>query len=313
MIRKSPSNADNSQLCGGFFAKIADHIFFLRPLLILPIWAPLLLGYYAAGGRGVDMDFIILLVLGILLGGGIYGINQLYDVEGDRLNRKNLPLALGLISRTAAWAITLFCSVGTLIVAGLLGPITALLTALGLAMGILYSHPKWRLKDRPWHALLLNALGHGALVYVIGWSTADTLKWITLLRMLPYAFAYGGVYMATTIPDIKGDSIVGKRTVSVVFGERIGAAIAFMAIAVATVSSLFLSEPAIFLTGLFSAPFYIYAAIKGGSRYVAANKVAVLLLNLWVCFYLYFYIVVLVLVVAMSRIYYANRLKIRYP
>jgi len=66
-------------------------------------------------------------------------------------------------------------------------------------------------------------------------------------------------------------------------------------------------------TGYCRDEFYIYAAIKGGSRYVAANKVAVLLLNLWVCFYLYFYIVVLVLVVAMSRIYYANRLKIRYP
>jgi len=298
---------------GGFLTRIIDHIFFLRPLLILPIWAPLLLGYWAAGGRGLDIVFLQLLLLGILLGGGIYGINQLYDVEGDRLNRKNLPLALGLVSRPAAWVITLLCDIGVLVTAGFLGPVTAILTAVGVAMGILYSHPRWRLKDKPWAALALNAIGHGALVYVIGWSSIGILKWAILLRMIPYALAFGGVYLATTIPDADGDIATGKRTLAFAWGETRTVVLAFALIIAASVSSVFLSEPAVFLTGLFSSPFYIYAAIKGGKRYVTANKAAVLLLNLCICFYIFPYIAVLVLSVVLSRLYYSLRLKVRYP
>ncbi|RKZ31240.1 hypothetical protein DRQ36_02780 [bacterium] len=297
----------------GFLTRIFDHIFFLRPLLILPIWAPLLLGYWAAGGRGLDIIFLRLLLLGILLGGSIYGINQLYDVEGDRLNRKNLPLALGFVSRPAAWVITLLCDIGALVVAGFLGPITAILAAIGVAMGILYSHPRWRFKDKPWAALALNAIGHGALVYVIGWSSIGIFSWAIFLRMIPYALAYGGVYLVTTVPDAEGDIATGKRTLTVICGETRTVALAYILIIAASISSIFLSEPAIYLTGLFSAPFYIYAAIKGGRNYVTANKVAVLVLNLCICFYIFQYIIFLAIIVIFSRIYYSVRLKIRYP
>jgi len=303
----------NKNKKSGVFAGIFDHIFFLRPLLILPIWAPLLLGYVAAGGSGLDLVFIKLLLLGLFLGGGIYGLNQIFDIEGDRLNRKNLPIALGHVSIPAAWAMTIFFDVAALATAIWIGIMPAAFTVVGVLFGFLYSHPKFRFKDKPWQAVLLNALGHGTLVYVIGWSSIDILKLEILYRVLPYALAFAGVYLATTIPDISGDRAVGKRTLAVLKGEKYTTILSFALIGVATLGSIFIKEPAVFLTGLFSIPFYIYAAIKGGRHFVTANKVAVLLLNLWICFYAITYILVLVIIIVASRIYYTTRLKVRYP
>ena len=269
----------------GIIAKVFDHIFFLRPLLLLPIWAPLFLGYTAAGGSGLEFIVVKLLALGFFLGGGIYGLNQIYDIEGDRINKKNLPLSLNLVSKHAAWAITIFCDIAAIAAGIWTGFFPAIFTTIGVVLGVLYSHPKFRFKDHPWLALVLNAIGHGALVYVIGWSAINVLKWEILYRMLPYAVAYAGVYVATTIPDLAGDRLVGKNTLAVAKGEKKASIIALALIGIASIGSIFLKEPAIFLTGLFSAPFYVYATVKSGNRFVSANKIAVLLLNLWVCFY----------------------------
>lgn len=304
---------ENKPKRGGLITGVFDHLFFLRPLLILPIWAPLLLGYVAGGGSGLDLTFVQLLLLGLFLGGGIYGINQIYDIEGDRINRKNLPLSLGIVSPRAAWAITVFCDFAAIAVALWIDPITAILTAIGVFMGFLYSHPKFRFKDNPWLSIVLNGIGHGALVYVIGWSSINNLQWQVLYRMLPYALAYAGVYIATTIPDIQGDRATGKHTIAVEKGEKNATIKSFILIGIATIGSIFIEEPAVFLTGLFSAPFYIYAAVKGGKRFVKANKVAVLLMNLWVCFYAFPYIIVLIVVIVMSRLYYSMRLNTKYP
>ena len=178
------------------------------------------MGYVAVGGSGLDLVFIKLLLLGIFLGGGIYGLNQIYDIEGDRINRKNLPLSLGLVSPGMAWGITVFCDIAAIAMGFMITPITGILTAVGVFMGFLYSHPKFRFKDSPWHSVLLNGFGHGALIYAIGWSSIDNLQWQVLYRMLPYAMAFAGVYIATTIPDIVGDRATGKITLAVAKGAK---------------------------------------------------------------------------------------------
>ena len=298
---------------GGFLARIFDHIFFFRPLLILPVWAPLLLGYWASGGREFDLRYPLLLILGFFLGGWIYGLNQIYDVEGDRINRKNLPLSRGLVSEKAAWAISIVSLIIAIAAGFYIGIWTGIFTTIGCAMGFLYSHPIFRFKDKPWHALLLNGFGHGSLVYVIGWSAGGGLEWMVLLRMLPYALAFAGVYIATTIPDIAGDRMTKKRTLAVSIGEKRASIYALLFIALGSISGIFLSEPALLLTGLFAAPLYIHAFIKGGERFVTANKVAVLLLNVWICFYIFSYFVVLLVIILGSRMFNSNRMGVKYP
>ncbi|MCK5833915.1 UbiA family prenyltransferase [bacterium] len=293
--------------------RVLDHLFFFRPLLILPIWAPLLLGYWASGGRESECGYPFLLVLGFFLGGWIYGLNQIYDIEGDRINRKNLPLALGLMGVNSAWIMTIASALLALATGFFISIWTGLFTLVGLFMGYLYSHPRFGYKDKPWPALILNGAGHGALVYIIGWCSGGRLDWMLLLRMLPYALAFSGVYIATAIPDIAGDRITKKNTVAVIWGEKKSAIISLVLIILASVSGVFLWEPALFLTGLVALPFYIYALSKGGTAFVRANKVAVLFLNLWICFYVFSYFLFLLVVIIGSRFYYSKRLGVKYP
>lgn len=240
-------------------------------------------------------------------------MNQIYDIEGDRLNRKNLPLPLGLVSMKMAWIMTISSAVLALGVAFSLGIVTGVLTLFGLILGVLYSHPKWNLKSKPVPAILFNGLGHGSLVYLIGWSSVNLLRWESLYRMLPYAFAYGGVYLITTIPDIEGDRFVGKRTLAVVWGERRTQIIAFALIVLSTVAGYYMKERAVFLTGIFSAPFYAYSAIMRGRAYLRANAVAVLLLNFWIWwFFVIPYIPIMILVLIVARIYYKKRFGVNY-
>jgi len=297
----------------GLLARLMDHLFFLRPLLILPIWAPLFLGYWASGGRGLDIEYLILLFLGIFLGGAIYGLNQIYDIEGDKINDKNLSLSLNLISPKAAWVISIISAILSIGLAALINIWLVLMVILGLLFGVLYSHPKFKLKDKPWGGMIINGLGHGALIYLMGWISASPLKWGSLLRALPYAIAFAGVYLATTIPDFKGDSITGKKTLAVSVGPSKAALLAVILICIASITGGFLREPALLLTGLFSFPFYIYATIKNHDKFNLANKIAVLMLNIWICFYLFHYIVPLAIVVVGSRFYYKLRLGLKYP
>lgn len=279
----------------------------------MPIWAPLLLGYWAAGGRETDLKYPLLLLFGLCLGGWVYGLNQIFDIEGDRINRKNLPLPLGLVTLKSAWAISIASAGLAAVIGFLLGIFTGVFVLLGLAMGYFYSHPRFRFKDKAWPALILNGLGHGSLVYLIGWAAGGPLAWMMLIRMLPYALAYAGVYIATAIPDIEGDRATGKNTLAVELGGKRSIQIALGLIGIGSISGILLSEPALFLTGLFALPFYIAVFIRKEDNFVRANQIAVLLLNIWICFYIFSYFIVLLAVIILSRLYYTKRIGVNYP
>ena len=79
----------------------------------------------------------------------IVGINQLYDVEVDRINKPFLPIAAGELSPAKAKLILAACAVtGPLIVLKLYPPLIVGLYAFGTFMGTAYSVPPFRLKSR---------------------------------------------------------------------------------------------------------------------------------------------------------------------
>lgn len=105
-------------------------------------------------------------LLCVLAGNGyIVGINQICDLEIDRINKPWLPVAAGRISIANG---ALYCAaLGTL---GLLGawttldPLIASLYTIGLAIGTAYSAPPFRLKRNPVAAMLCIAIVRGVLL-----------------------------------------------------------------------------------------------------------------------------------------------------
>ena len=79
----------------------------------------------------------------------IVGINQLYDVEVDKVNKPFLPIAAGELSpATAKLLLAAFAVTGPAIVATQFSPLILQLYALGTFAGTAYSVPPFKLKAR---------------------------------------------------------------------------------------------------------------------------------------------------------------------
>merc|ERR1719424_1507534 len=105
-------------------------------------------------------------VLALLLGNlFIVGINQIYDVEIDQINKPFLPVAAGRISPKMAWALVLGSgAAGLAVVKAVFSPLIFWLYLFGTTVGGLYSVPPFQLKRFPLAAGLTIATCRGFLL-----------------------------------------------------------------------------------------------------------------------------------------------------
>ncbi|KAH7661829.1 UbiA prenyltransferase family protein [Dioscorea alata] len=105
-------------------------------------------------------------LIALICGNGyIVGINQIYDIGIDKVNKPYLPIAAGDLSVQSAWLLVLlFAAAGLLIVGWNFGPFISSLYCLGLFLGTIYSVPPFRLKRYPVAAFLIIATVRGFLL-----------------------------------------------------------------------------------------------------------------------------------------------------
>ncbi|XRB24792.1 homogentisate solanesyltransferase [Pseudoscourfieldia marina] len=102
----------------------------------------------------------------LLCGNGyIVGINQIYDVNIDAVNKPFLPVASGELSKAKAWVLCLgFAAAGMAAVLLNYGTLISALYAFGLFIGWAYSVPPLRLKRSAFLAFLCIATVRGFLL-----------------------------------------------------------------------------------------------------------------------------------------------------
>jgi homogentisate phytyltransferase/homogentisate geranylgeranyltransferase len=185
----------------------------------------------AAGGVG---DLLATLVAGLTVNIAIVGVNQLTDVEIDRVNKPFLPIAAGELSPAAARVIVVVCTLLPLAMALTQGAIETGAVAAGLAVGALYSLPPFRLKRFP-VAASLCITGVRSLVVNLGvyWHFAGDISppvWALCLFVLPFSFA---IAVLKDVPDLEGDRRFSIRTFTVRLGAQRVFAIGLAALAIA--------------------------------------------------------------------------------
>jgi homogentisate phytyltransferase / homogentisate geranylgeranyltransferase len=194
---------------------------FARPHTIIGT-ALSVVGLYAIseGARGVP-DLAATLLVGLMVNIAIVGVNQITDVEIDRINKPWLPIAAGELSLPGARAIVIVCTVVPLMLAVTQGAVETVAVAAGLAVGALYSLPPFRLKRFP-VAASLCITGVRSLVVNLGvyWHFAGEIAppvWALCLFVLPFSFA---IAVLKDVPDIEGDRRYSIRTFTVRLGGR---------------------------------------------------------------------------------------------
>ena len=173
--------------------------------------------------------FSLLLPLTACLAGNVYivGLNQIEDVEIDRINKPHLPIASGEFSPKDAWWIVGFAG-GLSVVLSALGGWFLLTTVLvSLLIGTAYSVPPLRLKRFPFWASACILTVRGAVVNVglflhysdqLGLPLSIPGKIWTLTGFIVVFSVVIAIFK--DIPDIEGDRRFNITTFTVRLGQQ---------------------------------------------------------------------------------------------
>jgi len=311
------------------FKKILDAVFLLRVPLLVPVWTVLILGWITGNpdahiGDIIGSKTLWVNIVGFsLLVASIYVVNQIQDIESDRINGKLFILPQGLISIPFAWTIAVLCTAAGLAVAYAQSMWMFAVFLSGAVMGIFYNLPPAVLKNRAVGGVTANIIGHGIITYLVGWLAAksgQTVTWelfsVGLLSSLAAGFANGAVFLASTIPDAPGDSQAGKKTFCVAYGARSTALCALFLCLFALISSLFIENHrwVMALPAALSLWIFIKFALNTKRENAFHSfKWPVVLLSTFVTLFVPIYGALIIFTLVTSRLYYKWRFNIDYP
>ncbi len=200
----------------------------VRPFTLITaatgIVATSLMGWLAS-----DLDFSVVVALRILLGAfvamsfnaGTNALNQIYDLEIDRINKPQRPLVTGKLSIEQVWRLSILTYSTSLIFAFLLSIETFLVIFIATLITLIYSVPPFRIKRWGVLANVAIAISRGLLLTLSGWTITNTFyrpdPWY--LGIVLTLFLVGA---ATTkdFTDIDGDGAYGCKTLPIRIGVR---------------------------------------------------------------------------------------------
>jgi 4-hydroxybenzoate polyprenyltransferase len=152
-------------------------------------------------------------------------LNQIYDLEIDRINKPGRPLPSGRLARRDAWGFTLVTYAVALVLAWLVAPDGRhecfWIVLVATAITVLYSAPPFRTKRLGIWANVTIAIPRGVLLKVAGWSSVKTIVGVEpwFIGAIFGLFLLGA---STTkdFADMEGDARGGCRTLPIIYGVR---------------------------------------------------------------------------------------------
>ena len=156
---------------------------------------------------------------------GSNALNQIYDLEIDRVNKGKRPLPSGRMTIAEAWRFTIVAYVLTLWLAWMVAPQGRhecfWIVLVAVVATYIYSAPPLRTKQHGLWANVTIAIPRGVLLKVAGWSAAKTVMgaepWF--IGSIFGLFLLGA---STTkdFADIEGDRLGGCETLPILYGVK---------------------------------------------------------------------------------------------
>jgi 4-hydroxybenzoate polyprenyltransferase len=224
-----------------------------RPFTLLPPLLGVISGAITAWGsasephvlagrpRGLTASMVLTVVLGsacaALLNAASNVINQIYDLENDRINKPNRPLVTGAVGMREAWWLSAALYAAAVLPTWLVvtwpaetlhekltAPLAAhqcfFILALGMLFTLVYSAPAFgRTKADAFLANLTIAIPRGCLLKVAGWSMVASAFHVEpwFIGAIFFLFLVGAS-STKDFSDMKGDAAAGCRTLPIRYG-----------------------------------------------------------------------------------------------
>lgn len=204
----------------------------MRPKTMMIYIFPLTLGF-AAGMRysnHVAWWRILCAYLSFLLGSFFSSTLNFYaDVDSDKLHNdmyKDQPIShqpfvtgeMGKVETPLLFAIATLGCIGFGLLVGYQFAIFIFIS-IYFTLGILYSHPWFRFKDKPVLDVVTNAAS-AVMVLIAGWKLASPTTWPPVIPLV-FGFIFSStLYLPSVVNDIPFDEAAGFHTSGVVFGAK---------------------------------------------------------------------------------------------
>ena len=197
---------------------------FARPFTLVPpmigIFSGSLIGYGVSRVEFPVLHAALAVLAAAVLNAASNGLNQICDLENDRINKPHRPLPSAQMTMRQAWKFVVVMYALALALVAVVNRQTFAIYLTAALATVAYSAPPVRLKRHPVGSNLTIALIRGWLLKVAGWaSVATVLKSVEpwYIGFIYFVFLLG----ATTtkdFADIEGDRVAGCITLPVRYG-----------------------------------------------------------------------------------------------
>jgi 4-hydroxybenzoate polyprenyltransferase len=185
--------------------------------------------YGAAPREPWTSDVIVFPLAGALMAAVLTAasnaLNQIYDLEIDRINKPRRPLTSGRLTVRDAWIFTWAAYAAALVLAWFVSPEGRhecfWIVVMATVFTVVYSCPPLRTKQRGIWANVTIAIPRGVLLKVAGWSCVKTI-WGAEPWFIGAIFGLFLLGASTTkdFADMEGDARGGCRTLPILYGVR---------------------------------------------------------------------------------------------
>ncbi len=291
--------------------KLLDYFFFTRPILFFPAWTFILL--YTIFVLDESNRFIVadsslglqLLSFACVMGSSFI-LNQLADIESDRINNKLHFLPRGLISIKEAVVLAIILLVLSLFAAWELGLYHILLVVIFfINTGIAYNFKPFNWKNKA----VLGALANLVMGIIAVLFAADSFGRVQIHVLGELSLIGFILFILTTLPDKEGDLQTDKRT----FGNKFSEVNLLKALIATLLIALF------FYTTLYATYLVVLLCLTMSLRLLQLISIELVIkLNLFaqglfVSYFFYDYAIAMLLIYIFGRWYYKHRFDVEYP
>jgi 4-hydroxybenzoate polyprenyltransferase len=298
-----------------------DYFFILRPLILIPCWNFLLIGtYLAQQKRGFTPDILLGLIIYTCLMGGVYILNQITDIESDRINKKLFLLSEGYVPIKCAYIEMVLLWIVAILLALKFSYLFLIFIGISLLLGVFYSLPPIKLKGKPLLDTFSNGFGYGMINFAVGWLLVRSFEMSMFIRFVPYFLSISAVFINTTVVDIEGDRKAGEKTTAILLGKQVSFVCSTVLMAAAILTAYMMKDLVCLIPAALSFPLFVYGAVysllkneQNRKLTIASFRLPGLLFTLVTIYLFPLYSIVLLVIFFGMRLYYKKRFRMNYP
>ncbi len=299
--------------------KIIDIVFLSRPVLLIPVFVFITLGYLDNGRLSIRLSLHSKLLYHFIfytfIMFSVHLTNNINDAEADRENS-----GPGRIDFSAIPLKSLYITAILFAFVGLTGAVFSgdlwivVIYASTLLLGFLYNFRPFYFTGRPFLDFLSNATEYGILCYLLGKRLSLNPN-PDIISLLAYFAVMVAGAIASTTPDVRGDKKSGKMTTAVYLGVKKALVLGVVFLVLALLFGIARPNPVVVISSGLSIAVFLYAILFNQKKSILACTYQVgggVLILLTHIFYPVLFVITLFLL-GITMVYFKLRYNAIYP